>query len=184
MSMRTWSLAALVWGAAEGFLFFIVPDVLISWVALRRGLRAGVLACVMAAVGAGLGGAAMYGWSSRDPAGALNAVAAVPAVSTSMIVHAGVDMDVDGWFFAALKGPITSTPYKVYAMLAPSRGARLETFALAALPVRLPRFLFVGVCFAVIRKVLEGRVPPRWIQAGFGVGWLLFYVAFWGAHPG
>ena len=138
----------------------------------------------MAAIGAGLGGAAMYAWSSRDPDAALRAVAAVPAVSTSMIVHASVDMDRDGWFLAALKGPVTSTPYKVYAMLAPSKGARLPVFAVAALPVRLPRFLFVAVCFAVFRHVLEGRVAPRWIQAGFGIGWLLFYAAFWASHPG
>lgn len=181
---RNLSLAALLWGAAEGFLFFIVPDVLISWVALRHGLKAGAIACLLAAAGAGIGGATMYGWSARDPAAALNAVAAVPAVSIPMIVHAGVAMDREGWFAAALKGPITSTPYKVYALLAPSKGARLPAFALAALPIRLPRFLLAAVAFAAIGRLAQGRIDARWLMTGFTAWWVLFYVWFWASHPG
>ncbi len=181
---RIWSLAALVWGAAEGFLFFIVPDVLIGWVALRHGFRAGAVACLLAAVGAGIGGAAMYGWSVRDPSAALNAVSAVPAVSTPMIVHASVAMDCEGWFAAALKGPVTSTPYKVYALLAPSKGATVWGFALGALPIRLPRFLLAAVAFAAIRWLARGRIDDRWLITGFTAWWVLFYVWFWVAHPG
>lgn len=183
-SLRAWSLAALAWGAAEGFLFFVVPDVLIGYIALRRGLKAGVIACAMAAVGAGLGGAAMYGWGAREPGAALDAVAAVPAVSTSMIVHAGVAMDRDGWFIAALKGPVTSTPYKVYALLAPSKGARLPAFALAAPPIRLPRFLLAAAAFAAIGRLARGRIDARWLITGFTAWWVLFYVWFWASHPG
>ncbi|MBI5941192.1 MAG: hypothetical protein HY859_12260 [Caulobacterales bacterium] len=181
---RDWSFAALIWGAAEGFLFFIVPDVLISWVALRHGLKAAVIVSLLAAVGAGIGGAAMYGWSARNPVAALNTVAAVPAVSTPMIVNASVAMDREGWFAAALKGPITSTPYKVYALLAPSRGATVWGFALGALPIRLPRFLLAAVAFAVIRWLAQGRIDARWLITGFTAWWVLFYVWFWVAHPG
>lgn len=157
---------------------------LISYVALRHGLRAAAIACLLSAVGAGLGGALMYGWSTRDPDAALNAVAAVPAVSTGMIIHASVDMDREGWFAAALKGPVTSTPYKVYALLAPSKGASLPGFALGALPVRLPRFLLVAVGFSILRYVVGGRIDVRWLMSGFTAGWLLFYVWFWVTHPG
>ena len=38
---RRGSLAAFVWGFAEASLFFVVPDLLISWVAMNRGLKAG-----------------------------------------------------------------------------------------------------------------------------------------------
>lgn len=179
-----WSLAALLWGAAEGFLFFIVPDVLIGWIALRRGLKAGAIACVMAAIGAGLGGAAMYGWSARQPEAALAAVSAVPAVPFTMIVNAGVAMDREGWFAAALKGPVNSTPYKVYALLAPSRGVGVWSFALGALPIRLPRFLLVAAVFALIRRAAAGRIDRRWLMSGFTAGWVLFYVWFWASHRG
>ena len=183
-ALRIWSLAALVWGAAEGFLFFVVPDVLISYVALRRGLRAGVIACFLAAVGAGLGGAAMYGWSARDPAAARAAVAAVPAVSDAMIAGAETGMDRDGWLVAALKGPVTSTPYKVYAMLAPARDAGLFAFAVADLPVRLPRFLLAAIAWALVGRLARGRIDRRWVLTGFTAWWLVFYGWFWASHPG
>ena len=100
-----------------------MPDVLIGYVALRRGVRAGLIAAVLAALGASAGGAAMYLWSARAPEQALAAVEAVPAVSSAMVEAASADMTSDGWFVAALKGPLTSTPYKVYAALAPRHGA-------------------------------------------------------------
>ena len=157
---------------------------LIGYVALKHGLKAGAIACLLAAVGAGIGGAAMYSWSARQPEAALATVAAVPAVSTPMIIKASVDMDREGWFPAALKGPVTSTPYKVYALLAPSKGASLPGFALGALPIRLPRFLLAAVAFAAIRRLAEGRISARWLMTGFTTWWVLFYVWFWVVHPG
>ena len=174
---------AFLWGAAEAFLFFIVPDVLIGFAALRRGVRAGLIAAVLAALGASVGGAAMYLWSTRAPEQALAAVEAVPAVSPAMIQTAADEM-ADGWFVASLKGPLTNTPYKVYAALAPTQGAGLPAFAAAGLPVRLPRFLGVAVVMAIIGAALKGRVSDRIVIAVFTAGWVLFYGWFWLAHPG
>ena len=126
----------------------------------------------------------MYGWSARDPQAALSAVAAVPAVSTPMIIHASVEMDRQGWFSAALKGPVTSTPFKGYALLAPSKGASLPAFAFGAVPVRLPRFLLAALAFAAVRRVAHGRIDARWLMTGFTAWWVLFYVWFWATHPG
>ncbi len=173
-----------MWGAAEASLFFVVPDVIISYVALRRGFRAGVIACLLAATGASLGGAAMFAWSAARPEAAMAAVGAVPAVSDDMIAEARNRMRKDGWFVAALKGPLTSTPYKVYAALAPAEGSGMPAFAAAAFPVRLPRFLLVAAAFAAIGAVAGGRVGRRTLLAAFTVGWVLFYGWFWISHPG
>lgn len=160
-----------------------MPDVLIGYVALRRGLRAGAIAALLAALGASLGGAAMYLWAERAPAQARAAVEAVPAVSPAMVEAARADM-AHGWFVASLKGPLTSTPYKVYAALAPSQGASLPAFAAAGVPVRLPRFLGVAVLFALIGAVARRNLSERWVITAFTAGWVLFYGWFWLAHPG
>ncbi|MES2033456.1 MAG: hypothetical protein V4466_04715 [Pseudomonadota bacterium] len=139
---------------------------------------------VIVAAGAMIGGSVIYGWSVRDPQSARAVVAAVPAVSDVMIADAEADMAREGWLIAALKGPLTSTPYKVYAVLAPAQGAGPVAWALAAFPVRLPRFLLVAAGFAILRRLLEGRVSPRMLLAGFTVGWILFYGWFWLSHPG
>ncbi|MDP1630182.1 MAG: hypothetical protein Q8L66_02030 [Caulobacter sp.] len=138
----------------------------------------------MAAIGAALGGAAMYGWSARSPLEARRTVAAVPAISESMITAAEADIRHHGWLVAALEGPMTSTPYKVYAMLAPAEGVSLPAFVAAAVPVRLPRFLFVALFFAGLRRLATGRIKTPGLWAGFTGGWLAFYVMFWASHPG
>jgi hypothetical protein len=175
---------ALLWGLAEASLFFVVPDVLISYVAMTRGGKAGAWACLFAALGAALGGAAIWLWSAIAPVSAHAAVAAVPAISERMIADAEVDMTREGWLMASLKGPLTSTPYKVYALLAPRHEVPLVAFAPAALPVRLPRFLLVAAAFALIGGVLRQRIPRLWLIGGFTVGWVLFYGWFWLTHPG
>jgi hypothetical protein len=177
-------LPALLWGVAEATLFFIVPDLLISWVAMNRGFKAGAWASLFAALGAVVGGAVIFLWSVNDPTGAHRAVAAVPAISDRMIADAQADIDKNGWFIAAMKGPLTSTPYKVYALLAPKSGAPLAAFAPAALPVRLPRFLLVAGCFALIGHLFRARIDRRILLAAFTSGWLLFYLWFWLVHPG
>jgi hypothetical protein len=181
--LPAWGWAAFLWGAAEGFLFFLVPDVVISGVALAKGWRAGLVACLLAAAGAGLGGGAMYLWSQASPEAARAAVAAVPSVSDAMITDARGDMAREGWLVAAVKGPLTSTPYKVYAMLAPQAGAPLWAWMLAAFPVRLPRFIGVALAFALARRLAAGRFSNRTLSLMFLAGWVLFYGWFWASHP-
>lgn len=175
---------ALLWGVAEGTLFFIVPDVIISLVAMRMGLRAGAVAAVLAAVGAMIGGSVLYGFAAKDPAATLAVVEAVPAVSPAMVTAARADMDASGWFLAALKGPLTSTPYKVYTALAAGRDVGPLAWAAAAIPIRLPRFLLVAACFALVGRLVRGHVSPRFGLGAFTLGWVLFYGWFWLSHPG
>ncbi|MCE3289658.1 MAG: hypothetical protein K0R83_1670, partial [Caulobacter sp.] len=47
----------MAWGVAEATLFFVVPDLLIGYLALTRGFRAGAWASLLAATGAVIGGA-------------------------------------------------------------------------------------------------------------------------------
>lgn len=180
---RTRALAALVWGAAEAFLLFIVPDVLIGWIALTRGVRAGAIAALLAAAGAAAGGSALWLWSHHAPAAAMAAVEAIPAVSPAMIARAQSDVAREGWFRAALGGPTTGTPFKVYAALAPSAGVGLPAFAAAAVPARLPRFLITAAVFAAVGLALRPRLAPQALILLYPAGWTLFYGWFFWSHP-
>lgn len=176
-------LLAALWGAAEASLFFVVPDVVIGYVALRRGWRLGLAAAAGAALGAVLGGAVIYLWSAQSPR-ALAAVEAVPAVSRSMVETARSEIRRDGWLPAALRGPLTSTPYKVYAALAPEARVSLPAMAAATLPARLPRFLLAALGMAAVGALLRHRISPRTLIALYASAWAAFYVAFWMSHPG
>jgi hypothetical protein len=168
------NVVCFVWGVAEALLFFIVPDVALSYVGLKRGPRAAAIASIFAALGAACGGALMFWWSSTDPTSARETVLAVPAISEAM---------AGNWFLATLLGPLSSTPYKLYAVLAPQAGASLPAFAAASVVARLPRFLIVSAGVAFIGHWLQRRVSMvrlSWLLAAF---WLVFYAVFFARMP-
>lgn len=183
MKKHALNIAAFVWGVAEATLFFFVPDVLLSYIGLKRGVKSAAAASVIAAIGAGLGGAIMFAWSSSDPDTAREAVLAVPAISEEMVARARDAMGTHAWFGATMLGPLSSTPFKVYAILAPYAGASLPAFALAGVAARLPRFLIVSIGVALIGRALSRWLSERqllWLLVG---AWLLFYAAFFAIMP-
>ncbi|MBL8530565.1 MAG: hypothetical protein JNK94_02415 [Hyphomonadaceae bacterium] len=175
-------MTAFAWGFAEATLFFIVPDVLLSYVGLMRGARAGLRAAVIAAAGAACGGALMFAWSAAAPEAARAAVLAIPAISEAMAAAAGAAM-AQNWFAATLMGPLSSTPFKLFAILAPQAGAGLAAFAVAGFIARLPRFVLIALALAGIARWLGpfwGRRRLIWLLAG---GWVLFYGVFFALMP-
>lgn len=175
-------IAAFIWGVAEATLFFFVPDVLLSYIGLKRGPRGAVFASFYAAIGASVGGVIMYVWSASDPLSASNAVAVVPAISDRMMELAAEDMMIN-WFDAVLLGPLSSTPFKVYALIAPQVGVSLPAFALASIAARLPRFLIVSIGVAWIGRLIEPRLGPRAPFLILAAAWLAFYAVFFALMP-
>ena len=178
-----WQIAALLWGFAEATLFFVAPDVLLSFIAVKRGLREELIACLCAAFGASLGGVAMYLWSAHDLASAQGAILAVPAVNDAMLETAWHEMTTKGWFAATFEGPLSATPFKAYAVLAPHAGAGLSLFALAAIAARLPRFLIVTFGAGILARLLEPVVSQRRLKLGLAALWLIFYAVYWARTP-
>lgn len=175
-------IAAFIWGVAEATLFFFVPDVILSYVGLKHGANAAARASLIAAAGASVGGVIMYLWAVENFAAAREAVLAVPAISEAMAQRAETAM-ADNWFVATFLGPLTNTPFKLYAILAPGAGASLPLFALASVAARLPRFLIVSVGVSFIGRVLRRWLSDRqllWLLIG---AWLLFYAVFFSLMP-
>lgn len=173
-------LAALVWGFAEATLFFFVPDVLLSFVALR-GVRRGLLACGVVTVGALVGGALMYAWGHRDPSGALAALDMVPAVGGEMIGRVERDLG-DRWGVALVTGAFAGTPYKIFAVQAGRLGIPPVGFLLASIPARLLRFVLVTLVFGWVSGRLSWS-DRRKVQVVAAI-WLVFYALFLGLMPG
>ena len=184
LKRNAWNAAAFGWGVAEATFFFLVPDVILSFIGLRQGYRAAAIASVWSAVGAGLGGAAMYLWSASQPAAAQDFVLGVPAISDAMLAHAHEAMLTQGWLLATLIGPLSATPYKVYAILAPHAGADLAPFALASVIVRMPRFLIVSFGVTFIGRWLKRRLSARTVDFVLLASWIVFYTVFFLRTPG
>jgi hypothetical protein len=166
---------ALLWGFAEGTLFFILPDVPLSLAAMLRPRRALIhLAAIV--VGALLAGTVMFSWSARGPS-ARHAVAHVPLVTAAMFERAESDYrDFGVW--AACMGPVRGIPYKVYAVEAPEHSS-LRSFLLVTVPARLWRLLAVWLGFAgaglVLRRLGRASLTPA-VHVSF---WIVVYVLYW-----
>jgi len=166
---------AVLWGFAEGTVFFILPDVLLSWAALLRPRRA-LLHIVAIVAGAVVAGALMFTWSERSET-AKKAVDRVPAVTPLMFIRAGQDFREHGMWGTAL-GPVRGIPYKVYAVEAPAH-CSLWLFLLVTIPARLWRLVAVWAGFAgagaILRRLGRTSVEPV-LHAAF---WIVTYAIYW-----
>ena len=133
-----------LWGFAEATLFFLVPDVWISAVALRRPLARAWRAALWAVGGALVGGTLMYCWGALAAGGAEHALDWVPAIAPAMIVRVAEDLQRDG-YLAVLLGPLAGTPYKVYAVESGRLGMSLAGLWAITVPARLLRFALAAL---------------------------------------
>lgn len=163
---------AAAWGFAEASLFFIVPDVLLSAIALRHR-RAALRASFWATAGALAGGAAMYAWGAVAPDFAWLALDRVPAIHAAMWwqVH---DSLAEHGLGALFLGPLTGVPYKLYAVAAGQQALPFAAFLLVSVPARALRFvLIVWLTHAIAR-----RLPEAWGPGVLALCWLAFYTAY------
>jgi hypothetical protein len=171
--------AALSWGVAEAIYFFVVADVLLTFIAVAFGLRAGLSAGLAAALGAACGGVAMARWAATDPDQAMALLRSVPFVSEAMIGKGLAGMAGDNWPLAMLKGSVTGIPYKVYAVGAGREGIDALLFAAVSVPVRLLRFVVATTVVAALSAWLRPRLSLRGRMMLLATFWLVFYGEFW-----
>jgi membrane protein YqaA with SNARE-associated domain len=167
-----------LWGFTEATLFFIIPDLVLSWASLA-GVRAGIKILGAILAGAVIGGICMYTWALWRPDSARSAVAAVPFVRTKMFEKVQEDYrahGVSGIFYTLGTG----IPYKVYAVLAPPVAAPV-TFGLITIPARLER-----LALSWLIPTMLGFFLRRWIRnhrrvtAALWLGfWVVTYAIYW-----
>lgn len=184
MTLRAACAIACAWGFAEATLFFIVPDVWLTFLVMI-GLRPALLAASWAIAGGLAGGITMLWLGAHDPATAARLLDAVPAISPALIarVHAGIEQH---GLLAVLLGPIGGVPYKIYAVEWGARHGSWLVFTLVSVPARGVRFFLAPVLVALIRRgiapLTRGR---RAVEAGVLAGfWVAFYTFYFLQFPG
>lgn len=171
-----------LWGFAEATLFFIVPDVWLSLIAVRRGLTPALIACGFAVAGALLGGAILYAWGVTDPGSAREALDWIPAIDKGLIKDVRRSLSRDG-VGALFVGPLTGVPYKIYAVEASAAGISMLAFLSVSIPARLLRFAAVTVVAWTISRLLE-RHANRFIRTLILLAvWAAFYAIYLSVMP-
>jgi hypothetical protein len=170
------SVLASLWGFAEATVFFIVPDVLLSWLALRSYKRAFV-ACLSALLGAVLGGAAIWLWAQNHADAARALFEFLPAISGATIESVQKQL-TDTGLVALFLGPLTGTPYKIYAAEAADLGFGLAIFLAVSIPARLIRFVLVTILAGAASRLLQRRYSLHTVQFVHVGCWIVFYICF------
>lgn len=167
--------ASAVWGYAEATRFFIVPDVLIGWVALH-GVRPGALSAFAATAGAVLGGTAVH----RDAAAQYARLTEIPGISEPMLDEAAERFARDGWA-AVMRAPLDGIPYKIYAARSALDGRPLEELVLWTPPARLWRFLLVALGAAGFGAIFGTAIRRRegHFLFGYAAVWAITYVRYY-----
>jgi membrane protein YqaA with SNARE-associated domain len=166
-----------MWGFAEATLFFLVPDIWLTALAVRRGLKPALMACLAALGGALLGGLAMYGWAASDAEAARGLLERVPAIDRAMIAEVAARLRDDG-LAAVFLGPLFGIPYKIFAVEAAAAGIGLAAFLAVSIPARLLRFLLLSIITWAISAALARRAGLRFRTGLLAACWSVFYVAY------
>src|SRR5437588_9210839 len=170
--------AGLVWGFAEATLFFVIPDVILTLVALfsiKHSLK--VLAAILS--GAVLGGALMFWMGEAHSARAETLVLHVPFVSQKMFAKTHQDFERYG-IWALGKGPAAGVPYKIYAVQA-GRYDRLPLLLLVTILARTERFVLSWAFFAILGLIFRSGINRRlWAAVAAHLCiWTAIYAWYW-----
>lgn len=170
------NILAALWGFAEATLFFIVPDVLLSWLGLR-GQRSDWVASGYALIGALLGGVLMYQWGVQNLAGVRALLIWLPGIDAGLLDLARHQLQEVG-VLALFKGGFGGVPYKTYAIHAASEGVGLALFLSVSVFARWLRF---AVVMLATRWLVRALLPKQTLlqqQLFLLAGWVVFYAVY------
>lgn len=175
-----WWASALVWGFAEGFFFFLIPDILISAGALLSPQKA-LRLVLLSITGACLAGLCLFSWASHSPEKSLQFVQAVPFVKPWM-----TERTLENWrengIQALYQAPSQGIPYKLNAVIATEYVSQAP-FLLHTIPVRGIRFLIawsiaatIGLAFRRWSRSWHDFLPLMGLLLCF---WTINYAIYW-----
>ena len=170
--------AGFAWGLGESVVFFVIPDVFLTLLAVRFGARRALRPAILATVGAVLGGMLVYSWASWHPSSAFGAMEALPGIDTTMVDMVRGDVAAHG-NMALLAGPWQGRPYKLFAAASGELDLSLVGLVLLTIPGRLGRFLLSVSVAAYSRSLVAGRIPAHAMIVLWAGFWLLVYAGYW-----
>lgn len=174
--------AGSLWGLAEATLFFIVPDVLLSAIALTSVRRALTIS-VWVLAGALLGGTLMWALGRTEPATGTELLVLLPAIDAAMIADVRMQLESSG-LPALFAGPVTGTPYKIYALQSGNLDIGVVEFLLVSIPARMLRFVVVTLAVGGVSAMLGRWLDLRWRRVVLALSWTAFYAWYFYAIPG
>lgn len=168
---------ALLWGFAEATFFFIVPDVYISYKAIKS-IKIALIVSLFSLIGAIIGGTLMYFLSNNTSIDLLKYMTFIPGINDVYISQVNTDFSEHG-VMALFYGPKQGIPYKLYALLAPVYNIPYITFIIISVFARSLRFILVAVIVSALSKILSKWISDKTKIVLLIVFWVIFYAIYY-----
>lgn len=172
---------ALVWGVLEATIFFIIPDVIVTYIGLK-GYKAATYAAIASLFGALLGGVIMYVLGIYQFEVIAGFVEKVPAINETMMEEVKGSLQNEG-LIAMILGPTKGIPYKIYAIYANQLGIGFISFILASIPARFIRFYLTGLLAAFFSVTVLPKLAKKAKVFIWLIVWIIVYVIYFSVHP-
>lgn len=170
--------AGFWWGLAEGTVFFIVPDVWITFATLFS-LRAGAVAWLFSVIGSGVAVVAVYVLTAALRIDYLAFLESIPGISAGLIQSVGASVAADGLPYTPWL-VLGGIPLKLYAGLGFDSGLPLVSVLAWTAYARIARIAPTYVLAASLHIGFQRRIdarPTAWTGA-LAVLWVAFYVLY------
>jgi hypothetical protein len=176
----------------EGTWFFLVPDVLLSYIAISS-LRRALVASLGVVIGAMAAACVLYALLGLDHEHASTRIerfwSTLPGFRGAMMARASDYLDADGPR-GLLSGPQSGLPYRVFVVQGHRLGIPLSRILLWTPPARLERILLVPLVVAGVRvamfrvtraSISTGRSSPvdRLLVILVSIYWAGIYGWYW-----
>jgi membrane protein DedA with SNARE-associated domain len=172
------TLLAVTWGLAEATLFFIVPDVLLTRIAILRGWRQALRACGWALAGAIVGIALVYyAAATGHSTGLTRWFDWIPGISPSLMAQVHDNLEDHG-VGVVWRGAFTGVPFKVYALHAGAMHIGWMMFLLTSLVACLARFAAACLLAWVLAKTVLRFCSRAYLQAIHVAVWVTLYAVY------
>lgn len=170
---------AAIWGFADATVFFVAPEIWLTYIGLRHGTYAVLLAGLFATLGAVAGGLALYFFAAAEPAEARNLILWLPAVNAEALREARELLGK--WDAIAVVGnPYSLLPFKLLAVEAPAAKVQPLFFGLATFVAYLSRTFFVALVAGFLGWLLRRTFGFRRLMTWALVLWALIYALYYG----
>ena len=167
---------AFLWGLAEATVFFIVPDVFLSWIALSDKNKA-LLASLSATLGAIIGGVIIYIFAYANVSPVEGFLVQIPAIDSQMVDQVNREIR-DSGLISIFTGPLKGVPYKIYASAAGASGLSFLFFIMISIPARLFRFLIVSLVTSLFIRHFFSSKSLQEQRIVLAVFWIVFYLYY------
>ena len=169
----------MIWGFGEATLFFIVPDVWLTFVISKYGFKPAFKNILLAVLGATIGGVIMYFTGRHLPEKSLLLLDYVPGISVKLLETVGTEIktyNILAMFIAPLKG----IPYKIYATTWGIINGNMLILIIASVFARGLRFLATAALAGKVLPLINKGKNSTLILFSFWLAFYLFYFSCFG----